>query len=170
MKRKMRYALAYASLFVALILQTTVIGELAFFKVSPSPVPVIVICFALVNDYLPSAVFAVVGGLLLDVTGGRVIGFNALLMMYLSFGVVYMGQEFFRETPKSAVILTFFGTFVYELVFFIFSLVIFGSGHFFYMLGRVVLIECVYNAVIALPIYFYVSKFLRIRRSRSLLD
>lgn len=170
MKRKMMYALAYISLFVALILQTTVVGEFSFFGVSPSPVLAIVVCFALVNDYLPSTVFAVIAGLLLDITGGRIIGFNALIMMYFSLGVVYIGQEFFRETPKSAVMMTVAGTFIYELIFFIFSFVIFGSGHFFYMLLRVVIIECIYNGLIALPIYFYVSKFLRIRRSRSLLD
>lgn len=170
MKRKMRYALAYASLFAALILQTTVIDGLSFFGVSPSLTLVIVICFSLANTYLPSAVFAAVAGLLLDITGGRIIGFNAVLMMYLSIGVVYVGQEFFRETPKSAVILTAAGTFVYELVFFIFSLAIFGSGHFFYMIARVIVIECVYNGIIALPVYFYVSKFLKIRRSRSLID
>lgn len=169
-KRKRRYVLSYVSLFVALILQTTLIGELTFFGVAPSLVMVMVVCFSLMNECLPSAVFATVAGLLLDISGGRIIGFNALLMLYLSLGVVFIGQEFFRETPRAAAMLVAVSTFIYELIYFIFSFAIFGSSHFFYMIARVILIEAVYNAIAAIPIYFYVNKFLKIRGGHSLLD
>ncbi len=169
-KRKRRYVLSYVSLFVALILQTTLIGELTFFGVAPSLMLVLVVCFSLMNECLPSAVFAAVAGLLLDISGGRIIGFNALLMLYLSLGVVFIGQEFFRETPRAAAMLVVVSTFCYELIYFIFSFAIFGGSHFFYMIARVILIESVYNAVTAIPIYFYVNKFLKIRSGHSLLD
>lgn len=169
-KRKRRYILSYALLFAALILQTTLLGELTFFGVAPSLMLVLVVCFSLMNDCIPSAVFAVVAGLLLDISGSRIIGFNALLMMYLSLGVVFFGQEFFRETPRAASMLVALSTFVYEMIYFIFSFAIFGGAHFFYMIARIILIECVYNALVAVPIYFLVNNFLRIRSTRSLLD
>ncbi|MBQ6999345.1 MAG: rod shape-determining protein MreD [Clostridia bacterium] len=169
-KRKRHYMLSYVLLFVALILQTTLIGELTIFGIAPSLMLILVVCFSLMNDCIPSAVFAVVAGLLLDVSGGRIIGFNALLMMYLSIGVVFVGQEFFRETPRAAAMLVAISTFAYEMIYFIFSLAIFGGAHFFYMIVRVILIECVYNAVLAIPVYFLVNKFLRIRSTHSLLD
>lgn len=169
-KRRLKYMLLYVSLFVALILQTTLICKLSFFGVVPSLILVTVICFALANDYINSAVFAAVAGLLIDISGGRIIGFNSLLMIYLSLGMVYVGQEFFRENLKAAVILVAAGTFAYEMVYFIFSFAIFGGSHFFYMIWRVVLVECVYNAILAIPVYFYVDKFLKIRGGRSLLD
>lgn len=169
-KRKRRYILAYVSLFIALILQTTLIRDLEIFGVSPLLVLGMVICFSLINDCIPSAVFAVTAGLLLDISGSRVIGFNALLMMYLSIGVVFVGQEFFRETPRAAAMLVAVGTLIYELVYFIFNFVIFGNSHFIYMLGRVILVEAVYNAVLSIPVYFYVNKFLKIRSGHSLLD
>lgn len=169
-KRKKRYILSYVLLFVALILQTTLIGELTIFGIAPSLILVLVVCFSLMNDCIPSAVFAVTAGLLLDISGGRIIGFNALLMMYLSIGVVFAGQEFFRETPRAAAMLVAISTFVYELIYFIFSFAIFGGAHFFYMIARIILIECVYNAIVAIPVYFFVNKFLRITSTHSLLD
>lgn len=169
-KRKRRYVLAYVSLFIALILQTTLIRELEFFGVAPLLILVMVICFSLTNECIPSAVFAVTAGLLLDISGSRVIGFNALLMLYLSIGVALAGQEFFRETPRAAAMLVAVGTILYELVYFIFNFVIFGDAHFIYMLGRVIAIEAVYNAIVAVPVYFYVNKFLKIRSGHSLLD
>ncbi len=169
-KRTRCYVVSYASLFVALILQTTLIRELAVFGVAPSLILVTVVCFSLMNDAVPSAAFALVAGLLLDISGGRLIGFNGLLMLYLSLGVVFFGQEFFRETPRAAAMLVAASTFVYELVFFIFSFVIFGGAHFFYMTARVILVEAVYNAIAAFPIYFYVLKFMKIRSGHSLLD
>lgn len=169
-KRRRHYILSYVSLFIALILQTTLMRELDFFGISPSLILVMVICFSLMNDIIPSAIFAVVAGLLLDIYGGRIIGFNTLLMMYLSLGVVMFGREFFRETPRASSALVAIGTFVYELIYFTFSIAIFGGSHYFYMIVRVILIESVYNAAVAIPIYFYVSKFLKIRSGHSLLD
>ena len=169
-KHKIRYIFIYISLFVTLILQTTIVSELSLFGVVPSLILVTVICFSLINDYIPSAVFATVAGLLTDISGSRIIGFNALLMLYLALGVVYVGQEFLRDTPKAAIVLVLAGTFVYEMVYFIFGFAIFGGEHFFYIIARVILIECVYNAIVTLPIYFYISKFLKIRSGHSLLD
>lgn len=169
-KRKRRYVLSYVSLFAALILQTTFICELDIFGVAPSLIMVMVICFSLMNDIIPSAVFAAVAGLLLDISGGRIIGFNTLLMIYLSIGVVMFGSEFFRDTPRAAAALVAMGTFAYELIYFTFSIAIFGGSHFFYMIVRVILLESVYNAILAIPVYFYVNRFLRIRSSHSLLD
>ncbi len=169
-KRRRRYLAAYLSLFIALILQTTLMCELDVFGISPSLVLVLVICFSLMNDIIPSAVYAVTAGLLLDISGGRVIGFNALLMLYLSIAVVIFGRDFFRETAKAASALVAMGTVVYELIYFIFSIAIFGNSHFFYMLVRVIAFEAVYNAAVAIPIYYYVNKFLRIRSGHSLLD
>ena len=169
-KKKRRYILSYVLLFAALILQTTLLSELTVFGIAPSLILVMVICFSLMNDCVPSAVFAVTAGLLLDISGGRITGFNALLMMYLSIGVVLLGQEFFRETPRAAAILVAISTFVYELIYFIFCFAIFGGAHFFYMIVRVILIECVYNAIITIPVYFFVNKFLRVRNIHSLLD
>ncbi|MBR2476506.1 MAG: rod shape-determining protein MreD [Clostridia bacterium] len=169
-RRKGRYALAYFSLIVALVLQTTLVKEIAIFGISPMLVLVLVVCFSLMNDSIPSAIFAVIAGLLLDVAGNRAFGLNALMMMYLSLGVSTVGREFFQDTSRSAIILVFVGTLLYETVYFICNFLIFGSGHFWYMLWRVTLVEAVYNAILTILVYYYCNKFLKLVVSRSLLD
>ena len=169
-KRKKKYVILYISLLVAFILQTTFLQGISIFGVAPSLILVLVICFSNSNDIVPSAVFSAVAGLLLDISSGRIIGFNAMLMMYLSLGIVYIGSEFFRDTPRATVMLVAIGTFIYELVFFIFNFVIFGNSHFFYMIYRVIFVEIIYNSIIAIPVNMYVQKFLKIRSGHSLLD
>lgn len=169
-KRRKKYILLYVSLLITFILQTTVAEKIAVFNVAPQLLLVFAICFSMANDVVPSMVFSAISGLLTDIAGGRVIGFNALLMMYLSMGIVYIGSEFFRDTPRAAVMLTALCTFLYELVFFIFTFAIFGNAYFFYIIYRVILAEVVYNSIIAVPVYLYVQKFLRIKSGNSLLD
>ena len=169
-RRKNRYVLSYISLFVALVLQTTLMKELRIFGISPMLVLVLVVCFSLMNDSIPSAIFAVIAGLLTDISGSGPLGLNALMMLYLSLGVSTVGREFFQDTPRSAIILAFVGTFMYETIYFICNFLIFGSGHFWYVLWRVTLIEAVYNAILAIPVYYYCNKFLKLVVGRSLLD
>ncbi len=169
-KRKKRYVLSYVLLFVAFILQTTLVQKAAIFKVSPSLLLVLVVCFSLINEPIPSAVFAVVSGFLLDISAGRVLGFNALLMMYLALGIAYFGQDFFRETPRSAAFLVIVCTVVYETLFSVFNFAIFGEPSFWYVLMRVVVVEALYNGVVTLLLYAFCSKFMRIKSGRSLFD
>ena len=169
-RRKSHLVLAYFSLIVALILQTTLVKEIAIFGVSPMLVMVLVVCFSLMNDSVPSAIFAVVAGLMLDVLGSRTLGLNALMMLYLSLGVSTVGREFFQDTLRSAIILVFVGTLLYETIYFILNFLVFGSGHFWYVLWRVTLVEAVYNAVLAILVYYYCNKFMKLVVSHSLLD
>lgn len=169
-KRRKKYVLLYVSLLITFILQTTVAEKIAVFNVAPQMLLVFAICFSMANDVVPSMVFSGIAGLLTDISGSGVVGFNTLLMLYLSLGIVYIGSEFFRDTPRAAIMLTALCTFLYELVFFIFTFAIFGDAHFFYMVYRVILPEIVYNSIVSIPIYLYVQKFLRIKSGNSLLD
>lgn len=168
--RKKRYVISYVLLFVVFILQTTLVQKAAIFSVSPSLLLVLVICFSLINEPVPSATFAVVSGFLLDISFGRVLGFNALLMMYLALGISYVGQDFFRETSRSASFLVILCTIVYETFFSVFNFAIFGESSFWYVLVRVVTVEALYNSIVTFPIYAMCSKFTRIKNGRTLFD
>ena len=169
-KRTKRYILSYVLLVAAYILQTTLIGRTAVFGVTPSLLLIMVVCFSLVNDYVPSCTFGVVTGFLLDISSGRVLGFNAILMMYLALGVVSAGQEFFRDTGRSAAFLVVICTIVYETVFSFFNFSIFGNGAFWYMLVRMILVEALYNGIVAIPVYLLFKNTLKIKTGHSLFD
>lgn len=169
-KRKKRYITSYVLLFVAFILQTTLVRELSVLNVAPSLLLVLAVCFSLVNDEIASAVFSLVAGFLLDISSGRVLGFNGLLMMYMSLAIAYFGQDYFRDTSRSAAFLVMICTLVYETLFSVFNFAIFGEGSVFYVLLKVVLIETLYNGIIAMPVFVMCRKFMRIKTGRSLFD
>lgn len=168
--RTRRYIMSYLLLVIAYILQTTLIREIAIFRVAPSLVLVSVICFSLVNEPVSAATYGGIAGLLLDISSGRTIGFNAILLLYLALALVIFGQEFFHDTVRSATFLVVLATILYEVVFTFFNFAIFGNSSFWYMIARVVLVEAVYNGALAPFIYLFFRKFLKIRTGHSLFD
>ncbi|MBE7013051.1 MAG: rod shape-determining protein MreD [Ruminococcaceae bacterium] len=168
--RKKRYIISYVLLVAAYILQTTLVREIAIFKVSPSLILVSVVCFSLVNEPVGAAVYGGIAGILMDISSGRTLGFNAVLMMYLALLVVFAGQEFFRDTLRSATFVVVLSTVVYEVVYAFFNFAIFGDSSFWYMIFRVVLVEALYNAVFAPFVYMLYRRFLKIRTGHSLFD
>ena len=169
-KRNKKYVLAYVSLVIAFVLQTTLFQNLKIFGISPSLIMVLAICFSIVNTPLPSVIFSAIAGLMLDISSGRIVGLNAMMMMYMSLGISCYIKEMFMDTPRSAVMITALATFVYECIFCILSFVIFGNGSFWYMIYRVILLEVLYNGLVAFFIYFYTDKFLKIQVGQSLWD
>lgn len=168
--RARRYVMSYLLLAVAYILQTTLIPEIAVFRVAPSLVLISVICFSLVNEPVSAATYGGIAGLLLDISSGRALGFNAILMLYLALALVIFGQDLFHDTVRSATFLVMLSTILYEVVFAFFNFAIFGNSSFWYMIVRVVLVEAVYNGVFAPFIYLFFRKFLKIRTGHSLFD
>lgn len=168
--RTRRYIMSYLILVVAYILQTTLIREIAIFKVAPSLMLVSVICFSLVNEEVSAAIYGGIAGLLMDISSGGAIGFNAILMLYLALALVIFGQDLFHDTVRSATFLVVISTILYESVFAFFNFAIFGNSSFWYMILRVALVEAVYNGVFAPLIYLMFRKFLKIRTGHSLFD
>lgn len=154
----MRQFFCYLALVVLLILQTTLGAELAIWGIAPDLVLVFVLCRCLSLPPIPAAAFGMVAGLLLDMAGGRLIGFHGVLMLYVGLLAAIFGSNFFRGNLYVAVAAAFCVTVVYQLIYGFLSFFIFGGVDFGYMLLHMVLLGAVYNAVCAVPLYYLAKR------------
>ena len=162
----MRLFFSYLILLLLLILQTTLGAHIAILGVAPDFVLVFVLCRCLTDKPVSAAAFGLAAGLLLDLTGGRLIGFHGVLMLYVGLGASIFGNNFFRGNLYVSVAAAFCVTVVYQLVYGLFNFFIFGGTDVGYLLLHVVLVGALYNAVCAVPLYF-LSKRLSAERIKD---
>ncbi|MBE7030215.1 MAG: rod shape-determining protein MreD [Ruminococcaceae bacterium] len=153
----MRTAVSYLLLFVALILQSTLGQACTIFGVAPNLVLTLAVCLCLTGEPLWSAVFGLVAGLLLDISGGQIVGFEAILMLYLGLGASLFGNYCFRGNVHVTAITVFGATFIYQTVFVLAGLFLFGNGSFGAAL-RTIFLESFYNAAVAVPCHYLIKR------------
>ena len=89
-------------------------------------------------------------GLFLDAMGVWAIGYNALLVMYIAALVASFSGKFFYENKLAVIITVFALSFLFEFVKVAVSNALFGDLPVFYVTGRYILPECIYNSIASL--------------------
>ena len=112
MKKAIRCVICVLYVFLLLLIQTTVLDSVRIFGIMPNLLLVAVICFSLLTADYRGLVFGIACGLLLDITGGRLIGLNTLFCTYVSFGVIWICDRLYNNNEIVAAIFTFVITFL----------------------------------------------------------
>ena len=79
----LNHFLSYLTLIVLFILQTTLSRYIDIFGIAPNLIFVYVLCYAIYNFPVRSAVLCAVAGLIVDLYSRSYVGLNALLFMYI---------------------------------------------------------------------------------------
>ncbi len=116
----------YLYLFILLILQTALFTRIKFFGAIPNLVLVFSVCVFSVNKMYYSAVFGVIAGLMLDWTVGSNTGLNAIILMYLGVLISYVSKKFFYKRLFYIMVLTFFTSIAYNVLFLTLNFYIWG--------------------------------------------
>lgn len=149
----MRYALTIVFVFFLTVIQTTLIRSVEIFNVIPNLLLVAVICYSLCKGDLKALVFGVVCGLVLDFTGGRVVGVNTLLCTYAAFLCYLLHGGLFNNNVFVAAVFVLIISFVYEFLFYMMQFFIWGETDIAFALLHKILPGALYNAVAAVPVY-----------------
>ena len=115
----MKYVKTAFLLLVLLLLQTTIfkitLGDLA-----PNLILAAAVCFAIrENNYLHSAVFGVVCGVLLDYTSGALFGVATLLCCVCCAIITMVGPHVFKAKFAATVLFLFLTSLMYEFFFYV---------------------------------------------------
>lgn len=151
MKIKVLFYFFFILLF--LLLQTTLIGYTAIYGVTPNILIVFVIVTALVRGNVEGGAAGFFAGFALDMMFGSVLGFYALLGLYLGIATGSINRRLFRENLLVVVFFTFVYSIVYESVVYILNTIMSGNMELLYPLTRVILPEAVYNCLVAVLMY-----------------
>lgn len=155
----MRALLLGVLLVVALTLQATIFDFIRLFGVKPNLVLLMVVCYGFIHGSRPGAFLGFLGGLLTDLITGHYIGLNALANMAAGYAVGMGETSFYNENILIASGVSFIGTVVGQMVYYLLLLIIGIKISLGVALGQLILPVAVYNVILTPFLYgrFYKS-------------
>lgn len=145
-------------IFLTVLIQSTVADSIKIYGVKPNLTIIVIVCVALLRNTTEGAVVGLICGLMQDAVSGRVIGFYALLGLYLGLAISKSNKKLNKENILIAVFLTFVSSIVYECIVYFFTTVFRAPLNFIYPLKNKILIEAIYNSVISILVFIIVSR------------
>ena len=155
MRRKIAVLLI---IIICFLLQSTIFQAWAFASISPNLMIVVTSSFGFMRGRKEGMWIGFFCGLVLDVFCGTVIGFYALVYMYIGYVNGKFRKRFFPDDIKLPLILISASDLCYNLVVYFFMFLLRGKFQFGYYLMHIILPELVYTIVITVFLYFIILK------------
>lgn len=155
MRRKIT---VFLIIVVCFLLQTTLFQTLAFASIAPNLLIVVVSSFGFMRGRKEGMWIGLFSGLLVDVFFGSVIGFYALIYMYIGYINGSFRKIFFPEDIKLPLILISASDLGYNLLVYFFLFFLRGKFRFGYYILHIMIPELVYTIVITIALYFVILK------------
>lgn len=156
--------------FICFLLQCTVFHALAFGRIVPNLLIVLTASFGFMRGEKSGLLIGFLGGLLTDIFFGGVIGFYAILYMYIGYINGKFTPVFYPEDIKLPITLILCSDFFYGIVCYVILFLLRGRFDFGYYMRNIILPEIVYTIVVTLflyPIILWVNKKLERAEKRS---
>ena len=155
MRRKIVLAI---TIIVCFLLQCTVFKALAIASISPNLLIVVVASFGFMRGKKEGLFVGFFAGLLLDVMFGSIIGFYALIYMYIGYMNGFFQRIFFPDEVKLPLALIAVSDFFCNLLIYFLLFWFRGRFSFGYYLLHTMLPELVYTMIVSVLLYFILLK------------
>ena len=156
LKQTAKYSIFAVAVFLLYILQSTP-GFLSVFGVKPVFILPFCIILAMTDESWQSGIVYIIGGLLTDMSCGRVAGIFSILLLLVCFTAIVSVKFFFKPTLRNMYYYTFFAMAVMLSLDFFFSFMFGGyTGKLIYYVKHVLLVSA-YSAVFGIPFYFFID-------------
>lgn len=152
------------------ILQCSVFGELAFSGIIPNLMIILTSAFGFMRGEKEGLLIGFFSGLLSDIFFGEILGFYALILMYIGFINGKFSRIFYPEDIKLPLALIIISDLSYGTVCYILMFLLREKFQFSYYFTGVILPEALYTTVITIflyPIILKVNQKLEERERRS---
>jgi len=172
-KKKLMTGVYIITIFICFLLQSTVFKRLEFAGISPNLLTITTTSIGLMKGEKRGLTAGFFSGLLIDIFSGSVIGFYALIYMYLGYVVGKFSQIFYPEDIKLPLALITLNNLTYGMICYIFMFLLRGRFDFAYHFLHIILPETVYTIIISIFLYPYmlfIYKKLNVDENRSDID
>ena len=163
----MRAVYYVIAILLAAVLQTTLFQHLQIMDVKPLLLVAFAIIVVLQRGLIEGSIVGLSCGLMMDILGGNTIGINALSLLYICIFCGFLCEGFFKEKSIVVALFVFGANLVYELIYFILMFLIWGAGGFFRFFGQVIIIECIYTTLLAIPMFMLSKRINRRLEARE---
>ncbi len=155
MRRKIVLAV---TILICFLLQSTIFQELAIASISPNLMIAVTAAFGFMRGRKEGMAVGFFCGLLMDLFFGSVLGFYALLFLYVGFLNGIFKKIFYPEDIKLPIFLIAFSDFSYNIIIYFFQFLFRSRFEFGYYFIHIIVPELVYTMLIAIVIYFILLK------------
>ncbi|HHV72414.1 MAG TPA: rod shape-determining protein MreD [Clostridia bacterium] len=154
----MRYFKICLLLFVAAVLQCTLLARLTFFSTQIDLLLIIVISFSLLNGSKTGMTIGFFAGLIQDILIGRFIGIHAVSRMLVGYLIGFLEHKVFKENLIVPFLTTFAATIISEFIIWFIGLFLFWHYSFLNAVRQLVLTAALINAILAPFVYNRIYK------------
>ena len=140
-------------ILTVMLLQLAILSHFTPFSVVPNYTFVVVLAIAIISPESESVVIGGVAGFLMDLFSGAPLGLNTLIYIYMIIGCIIVSEAVFSKNGVLMSIVCFGFSFLFELLFGIFSCLLRGASFGFDAIGSIVLPTAAINAAIFFPVY-----------------
>ena len=150
-------------------MQSTVFRALDFAGIVPNLMIILTAAFGFMRGENEGIVIGFFCGLLIDIVFGDILGFYALLFMYIGFLNGKFIRIFYPEDIKLPIGLILISDLSYSMICYVLLFLLNGKFHFLYYLKNIILPEMVYTIVITCalyPIILFINNKLEFRERR----
>lgn len=166
----LRKFIVFIFIITCFVLQSTVFKSLAFAGIVPNLLIILTSAFGFMRGENEGLVIGFICGLLVDIFYGDILGFYALILMYIGFLNGKFNRIFYPEDIKLPLGLIIISDLSYGMVCYITMFLLKGKFNFPFYFKSVILPELVYTMVITCilyPILLFVNEKLERRERRG---
>lgn len=135
------------------ILQSTVCRYIAFGSIGPNLLIIVTASFGFMLGNKAGLTAGFFIGLLVDIFNGGVLGFHALLYMYIGYFNGFFKSMFFKDDLKLQILLVAGSDFIYGIVYYVLRFLLRGRFHIGYYLTNIILPEMVYTILLTIVLF-----------------
>lgn len=148
-----KWGIYYLALLIAYTLQTTShLFEISGIK--PVLIVPLLICVCMYEEVVPSFVYAVITGLLWDISSGKLMGFNAIILSVVGMFASLLCIYYLRTKLLNSVLFVITAMMVQGLLDFLFYYALWGLENNQLILTNYILPTVIYTVVVT-PIFYF---------------
>ena len=145
-------------IIICFLLQGTVFRHLAFGGIVPNLLIVLTASFGFMRGENEGLLIGFFAGLLCDIFYGDILGFYALIMMFVGFLNGKFNRIFYPEDIKLPLALIIVSDISYSMMCYVLLFLLQGKFHFWFYFSNVILPEAVYTILVACVLYPLILK------------
>lgn len=150
MRRKITMAVL---ILLSILLQSTVCQMISIASIKPNLLIILTVSFGLMRGRRDGMLTGFFCGLLTDIFFESIIGFNALIYLWVGYFSGYFYRIFYDDDIKTPLFLISVCDLTYGIIQYGFMFLLRGRIQFFYYLGRIILPEVLYTLILTIICY-----------------
>ena len=139
--------------FICFLLQSTVFPHLAFGGIIPNLMIIVTASYGFMRGRKSGLLVGFFSGLIMDIFFSSVLGFYALIYMYIGYLNGVFKKMFFPENIKLPIALIIGSDFLYNIIIYVLIFLLKGRFQFSYYFLNIIIPEMVYTIIVTCILY-----------------